>query len=89
MDHSFGVYYAMIILKGPPEEYQNRIGSYDKAPILLLLLRAYYMGVSENRGPKYGTLNSRILILRTPKNKEPPRFSKSPISTGRRQQFRV
>ena len=25
------------------------------------------MGVSENRGPKYSTLNSRILILRTPK----------------------
>ena len=24
------------------------------------------MGVSENRGPKYRTLNSRILIIRTP-----------------------
>ena len=24
-------------------------------------------GVSENRGPSYSTLNSRILILRTPK----------------------
>ena len=26
-----------------------------------------YGGVSENRGPKYSTLNSRILIIRTPK----------------------
>ena len=26
-----------------------------------------YMGVSENRGPKYSALNSRILIIRTPK----------------------
>ena len=25
------------------------------------------MGVSENRGPRYSTLNSRILIIRTPK----------------------
>ena len=25
------------------------------------------MGVSENRGPEYSTLNSRILIIRTPK----------------------
>ena len=25
------------------------------------------MGVSENRGPQYGTLNSRILIIRTTK----------------------
>ena len=24
-------------------------------------------GVSENRGPEYGTLNRRILIIRTPK----------------------
>ena len=24
------------------------------------------MGVSENRGPKYSTLNSRILIIRAP-----------------------
>ena len=26
-----------------------------------------HKGVSENRGPQYSTLNSRILILRTPK----------------------
>ena len=26
-----------------------------------------YVGVSENRGPYYSTLNSRILIIRTPK----------------------
>ena len=26
-----------------------------------------YMGVSENRGPQYSTLNKRILIIRTPK----------------------
>ena len=25
-----------------------------------------HMGVSKNRGPKYSTLNSRILIIRTP-----------------------
>ena len=27
----------------------------------------FYLGISENRGPKYRTLNSRILIIRTPK----------------------
>ena len=26
-----------------------------------------YLGVSENRGPEYSTLNSRMLIIRTPK----------------------
>ena len=26
-----------------------------------------YMGVAENRGPQYSTLNSRILIIRIPK----------------------
>ena len=25
-----------------------------------------YMGISENRGPSYSTLNRRILIVRTP-----------------------
>ena len=29
------------------------------------------MGVSENRGPEYSTLNSRILIIRTPKEGTP------------------
>ena len=29
------------------------------------------MGVSENRGPKYSTLNSRILVIRTPKSSTP------------------
>ena len=29
------------------------------------------MGVSENRGPQYSTLNSRILIVRTPKIRYP------------------
>ena len=32
-----------------------------------LLLHNHDMGVSENRGPEYSTLNSRILIIRTPK----------------------
>ena len=35
-----------------------------------------YMGVSENRGPQYSTLNSRILIIRTP-NQVPLIFGKS------------
>ena len=35
-------------------------------------------GVSENRGPEYSTLNSRILILRTPKIRY-PLFSESPL----------
>ena len=36
------------------------------------------MGVSENRGPQYSTLNSRILIIRTPKiSKVPPVFGNS------------
>ena len=29
------------------------------------------MGVSENRGPKHSTLNSRILVIRTPKQGTP------------------
>ena len=28
---------------------------------------SHHMGVSENRGPEYSTLNSRIHIIRTPK----------------------
>ena len=32
-----------------------------------LSIGAQYMGVSENRGPYYRTLNSRILVIRTPK----------------------
>ena len=35
------------------------------------------MGVSENRGPKYSTLNSRILFVRTPKSST-PNFRKLP-----------
>ena len=35
-----------------------------------------YMGVSENRGPQYSTLNNRILIIRTP-NKVPLIFGNS------------
>ena len=31
------------------------------------------MGVSENRGSRYSTLNSRILIIRTPKIRYPSR----------------
>ena len=36
------------------------------------------MRVSENRGPQYRTLNSRILIIRTPKQST-PQFSETPI----------
>ena len=36
------------------------------------------MGVSENRGPQYSTLNSRILVIRTP-NKVPLIFGNSRI----------
>ena len=39
------------------------------------------LGVSENRGPKYSTLNSRILIIRTPKQGT-PNFRKLPLSEG-------
>ena len=38
------------------------------------------MGVSENRGPKYSTLNSRILIIGTP-NKVPLLFGSSHVAT--------
>ena len=31
------------------------------------ILQKQDMGVSENRGPQYSTLNSRLLIIRTPK----------------------
>ena len=37
-------------------------------------------GVSENRGPYYSTLNSRIRILRTPQIKVPPVFSETFIA---------
>ena len=40
-----------------------------------------YIGVSENRGPWYSTLNSRILFIRTPK-KVPLIFGNSRILTG-------
>ena len=36
------------------------------------------MGVSENKGPQYSTLNSRILIIRTPPMGY-PQFSETPI----------
>ena len=45
---------------------------------LFLNSRLGYLGVSENRGPEYSTLNSRILII-GPRNKVPS-FSESPIS---------
>ena len=40
------------------------------------------VGVSENRGPSYSTLNSRILIIRTPppKNKVPLILGKSQVA---------
>ena len=38
-----------------------------KAPYPSLLDHFPYTGVSENGGSEYGTLNSRILIVRTPK----------------------
>ena len=40
--------------------------------------RLTHMGVSENRGPYYSTLNSRILAIRTPKIRY-PLFSETPI----------
>ena len=45
----------------------------------ILSLRWVYMGVSENRGPYYSTLNSRIFIIRTP-NKVPQIFGNSYIA---------
>ena len=36
------------------------------------------MVISENRGPQHSTLNSRILIIRIPQNKVPPKFRKLP-----------
>ena len=47
-------------------------------PDLPSILRMRYMGVSENRGPQYSTLNSRILIIRTPKGT--PNIRKLPYS---------
>ena len=39
------------------------------------------MVISENRGPQYSTLNSRILIIRIPQNKV-PLFSETPRSAA-------
>ena len=33
----------------------------------IIFLAAAHLGVSENRGPEYSTLNSRILLIKTPK----------------------
>ena len=41
------------------------------------------MGVPENRGPRYSTINSRILIIKTPPNKV-PLFSETPKSNSQR-----
>ena len=41
-----------------------------------------HMGVSENTGPSYSTLNSRILIIRTPKKQGTPNFRKVPYETS-------
>ena len=46
------------------------------------------MGVSENRGPQYSTLNNRILIIRTP-NKVPPNFRKLPYFMGAKEPYKV
>ena len=40
-------------------------------PIHSLCLLDREMGVSENRGPQYCALNTRILIIRTPKQGTP------------------
>ena len=44
------------------------------------------MGVSENRGSKYSTLNSRVLIIRAP-NTVPLIFGNSQIKTIERDLF--
>ena len=44
--------------------------------VIQRLLMDLHLGVSENRGPQYSTLNSRILIIRTPKSV--PLFSETP-----------
>ena len=45
--------------------YTNTAGQYTPKPYSNS--SGPNMGVSENRGPQYGTPNSRILIIRTPK----------------------
>ena len=40
-----------------------------------------HVGASENRGPQYSTLNSRILIIRTPKTGT-PNFANSHVVHG-------
>ena len=45
----------------------NDQGTWKQVPSAGLLGFQPYLGVSENRGPKCSTLNSRILIIRAPK----------------------
>ena len=68
---------------------QASIERFDKigVPDLGALIKqksSYYarlhMRVSENRRPQHSTLNSRILILRTPKIRHPLIFGKSHIN---------
>ena len=54
-----------------PIGYPKRDHNFDNYPY----------GVSENKGPKYSTLNSRILIIRT-QNKVPLIFGNSHIIPG-------
>ena len=49
----------------------------EKAKAGQTMVRKRQMGVSENRGPSYSTLNSRILIIREPKIRYPPLFSET------------
>ena len=44
-------------------------------------VESHNMGVSKHRGSKYSTLNSRILIIRTPKIRY-PHFRKLPHGSG-------
>ena len=51
------------------KSYFNQVSTLRDLTVLPSLMRlcGAYTGVSENRGPEYSTLSSRILIIRTPK----------------------
>ena len=54
----------------------------------LFVISRSYLGVSEDRGPSYSTLSSRILIIRNPKIRY-PNFRKVPFGSRKAESFQL
>ena len=65
------------------DHYWGLYGDHYRDPFPHSLQSREHAGVSKNRGPQYSTLDSGILIIRTP-NKVPLIFGNSHITADRR-----